>query len=236
MRANGVRSLLIGGQACVFYGAAEFSRDTDLALLASPANLDRFNAALSALQAQRIAVPPLTQDYLRRGHAVHFRCHHPDAAGMRIDVLSVMRGVAPFEELWERRTTVEAVGGDPYDLLSLPDLAQAKKTQRDKDWPMLRRLIEAHYFQNREHASADHVSFWLTQLRTPALLVELAPANAALAGALIGRRPLIADAMRGDQRLLEEGLRVEEAAEREADRRYWEPLRAELALLRRQRV
>ena len=28
-----VRALLIGGQACVFYGAAEFSRDTDLAIL-----------------------------------------------------------------------------------------------------------------------------------------------------------------------------------------------------------
>ena len=26
-----VRALLMGGQACVFYGAAEFSRDTDLA-------------------------------------------------------------------------------------------------------------------------------------------------------------------------------------------------------------
>jgi hypothetical protein len=25
----------MGGQACVFYGAAEFSRDTDLAILAS---------------------------------------------------------------------------------------------------------------------------------------------------------------------------------------------------------
>ena len=25
-----VRTLLMGGQACVFYGAAEFSRDTDL--------------------------------------------------------------------------------------------------------------------------------------------------------------------------------------------------------------
>ena len=25
----GVRALLMGGQACVFYGAAEFSRDTD---------------------------------------------------------------------------------------------------------------------------------------------------------------------------------------------------------------
>ena len=26
----------MGGQACVFYGAAEFSRDTDMAILASP--------------------------------------------------------------------------------------------------------------------------------------------------------------------------------------------------------
>ena len=29
MRAHRVRALLMGGQACVFYGAAEFSRDTD---------------------------------------------------------------------------------------------------------------------------------------------------------------------------------------------------------------
>ena len=31
----------MGGQACVLYGAAEFSRDLDLALLPDPANLDR---------------------------------------------------------------------------------------------------------------------------------------------------------------------------------------------------
>jgi hypothetical protein len=30
----------MGGQACVFYGAAEFSRDTDLAILANSANLE----------------------------------------------------------------------------------------------------------------------------------------------------------------------------------------------------
>jgi hypothetical protein len=34
MRAHRVRALLMGGQACVFYGAAEFSRDTDFAILA----------------------------------------------------------------------------------------------------------------------------------------------------------------------------------------------------------
>ena len=34
MREHHVQCLLMGGQACVFYGAAEFSRDTDLAILA----------------------------------------------------------------------------------------------------------------------------------------------------------------------------------------------------------
>jgi hypothetical protein len=33
----------MGGQACVFYGAAEFSRDTDLALLASSENCARLD-------------------------------------------------------------------------------------------------------------------------------------------------------------------------------------------------
>jgi hypothetical protein len=37
----GVRALLMGGQACVFYGAAEFSRDVDFAVVAEPENLDR---------------------------------------------------------------------------------------------------------------------------------------------------------------------------------------------------
>ena len=39
MAGHQVHALLMGGQACVFYGAAEFSRDTDLLILADPANL-----------------------------------------------------------------------------------------------------------------------------------------------------------------------------------------------------
>ena len=34
LRSRKVKHLLMGGQACVFYGAAEFSRDTDIAVLA----------------------------------------------------------------------------------------------------------------------------------------------------------------------------------------------------------
>jgi hypothetical protein len=45
MRAHRVRALLMGGQACVFYGAAEFSRDTDFANLADAANLARLRRA-----------------------------------------------------------------------------------------------------------------------------------------------------------------------------------------------
>ena len=50
MRAHRVRALLMGGQACVFYGAAEFSRDTDLAILADTVNLARLRKALGELQ------------------------------------------------------------------------------------------------------------------------------------------------------------------------------------------
>jgi hypothetical protein len=58
MAAHQVRALLMGGQACVFYGAAEFSRDTDLLILLEPGNLDRLSTALNVLQAELIAVPP----------------------------------------------------------------------------------------------------------------------------------------------------------------------------------
>jgi hypothetical protein len=76
----------MGGQACVLYGAAEFSRDTDLAILASEENLSRLGAALVDLEAEVIAVPPFELKYLKRGHAVHFRCHNREAAGMQVDV------------------------------------------------------------------------------------------------------------------------------------------------------
>ena len=41
IRAQRVRALLMGGQACVFYGAAEFSRDTEFAIFAGSENLAR---------------------------------------------------------------------------------------------------------------------------------------------------------------------------------------------------
>lgn len=235
MRAHRVRALLMGGQACVFYGAAEFSRDTDLAIVADAANLARLRLALDDLQAEVIAVPPFDLKHLRRGHAIHFRCLHPEAWRMRVDVMAKMRGVDAFPKLWKRRTTIELPDGTRCDLLSLPDLVQAKKTQRDKDWPMLRRLMEAHYFQNRKAPSSAQVKFWLRELRTPELLREVARADVALCRRLIPSRPLLADAIAGNTDSLERALKDEETAERERDKEYWLPLHQELEKLRHAR-
>jgi hypothetical protein len=77
------------------YGAAEFSRDIDLALLPSPGNLDRVQSALDDLEAEVIAVPPFSPEHLAEGLAVDFRCARPDVAGLRLDVMTRMRGVDP---------------------------------------------------------------------------------------------------------------------------------------------
>jgi hypothetical protein len=232
MAARQVRALLMGGQACVFYGAAEFSRDTDLLIRADAENLQRLSTALQDLQAECIAVPPFAAEYLERGHAIHFRCHHSDAADMRVDVMSKLRGVDLFPTLWERRTTLSDNDGTTYELLALPDLVQAKKTQRSKDWPMLQRLVEAHYLQHRAAPTPERQQFWLLEMRTPELLCEVAQAAPAIARELEAKRPLLCLTVATKAGELESGLADEERAERERDRIYWQPLKAELEQLR----
>ena len=225
----------MGGQACVFYGGAEFSRDTDLAVAADDANWQRLCDALKELEAAGIAVPPGNPDYLRRGFAVHYRCHHPEAEDMRVDIMSVMRGVDDFAKLWERRTEIADVDGTIYPLLSLPDLIQAKKTQRSKDWPMIQRLIEADYALNRRTATPAMVRFWLQEMRSPALLIELAGEHPAAAREVAVERPLLNLIDAKLQKEIRAAIDDEERQERERDRIYWEPLKQELERLRHSR-
>jgi len=221
----------MGGQACVFYGAAEFSRDLDLLLLADEENLARLRTALRSLDARPIAVPSLDAAHLARGHAVHFRCQRTDVAGLRIDLMSALRGVAGFEELWARRTTIE-FEGETIDLLALPDLVLAKKTQRDKDWPMIRRLVEGSYLSGAPEPEA----FWLSELRTPELLIEAARRFPDAARAAAAGRPAVAEALRGDTAAAARAIDEEERQERARDREWWEPLRREMEQMRRDRL
>jgi len=223
----------MGGQACVLYGAAEFSRDLDLALSLSSADLTQFHQLLSDLEAKTIAVPPFESRFLEAGHAAHFRCFAPPVAGLRIDVMTVLRGLPGFDTLWDRRTTIEMPDGLCVQLLSLPDLIRSKKTQRDKDWPMIRRLIEAHYLRHREEATEAQLRFWLLECRTPDILLALVREHRPLAATLASERGLLTLALDAGAEQLESLLAEEERAERRRDREYWRPLRSELEQLRR---
>ncbi len=46
-------------------------------------------------------------------------------------------------------------------MLAVEDLVRARKTQRDRDWPMIRRLLEQSYFGRRGAATQDLVRFCL---------------------------------------------------------------------------
>ena len=219
----------MGGQACVFYGASEFTRDLDLAILASDENLEKLTGALEELEAERIAIPPLSSAVLAHGHAVHFRCKRPDMGDLRIDVMTRMRGVDEYSKLWDRRTQIEE-DGVVINLMNLADLVRAKKTQREKDWPMITRLVERDYFF--EAPTAEKIRFWLEELRKPELLVEAVqrfPEEAAL-----NQRPVIVAARAGDLEAVDLALDQERKIEQKKDKEYWEPLRREMEEFRRQ--
>jgi hypothetical protein len=153
---------------------------------------------------------------------------------MRVDVMTKMRGVASFQRLWTRRTTIE-VDGSIIELMGLPDLVQAKKTQRDKDWPMIRRLVEVNYFANRETPTKNQIQFWFLELRTPQLLIELSQ-QTRISPQLLRQRPLLNALKNEDESLLAKLLIEEEEQVRDADRRYWMPLKKELETLRHNRL
>jgi hypothetical protein len=106
-----------------------------------------------------------------------------------------------------------------YELISLPDLVLAKKTQRDKDWLMLQQLLEVHYLQHRGRPHREHILFWLRESRDAERVRSLVRKYPRLARLAARHRPLLF-----------------QAAEREMDRIYWRPLRRVMEKLRHRRV
>lgn len=234
-RKHRVKSLLIGGQACIVYGAAEFSRDSDFVVLCRPANLIRLKLALKELQADNIYVPPLEGKYLKRGHACHFRCQAVPVKGLRIDILARLRGCDHFVELWKRRYRLSLPAGTALDIIGLRDLVQSKKTQREKDWLMLSRLVENDIVLN-PNPGEDRIHWWLCQGRIPDTLIGLAIKYYKIARRCLRKRPLIGAALDKDAGLLSRLLVDEKSREVAADISYWQPLRKELEELRHQRA
>lgn len=145
-------------------------------------------------------------------------------------------GVAPFPELWDRRTILTVEDAREITVLSLPDLVTAKKTQRDRHWPMIRRLVEANYESFYDEPTPERVRFWLREMRTPELLAEAATRFPEDARVLSNSRAAVEFARSGRIDDVQRALDDEMERERDADREYWRPLRHELEQLRRQRA
>ena len=102
---------------------------------------------------------------------------------------------------------------------------------------MIRKLIEASYFQNKDNITKELLEFWLLEMRTPLILEELIKQNLSVVDTLKEKRALLKLALNSNEKfdsiLIEEELIKEEKHERELDKVYWTPLIKELEVLRR---
>jgi hypothetical protein len=101
---------------------------------------------------------------------------------------------------------------------------------------MLTRLVERSYFDRSTSPSPDQIEFWLRELRTAQLLIEVARAYPDVARRIEAGRSAIAAALRGTEDDVALAVGLEESEERRRDRDYWRPLRAEIEQLRRSRA
>ena len=235
-RKHRVKSLLIGGQACIIYGAAEFSRDSDFLILVSQKNLKNLKKTLKTLRAEQIYLPPLEASFLERGHACHFRCKRGDVKNLRIDIISTLRGCDEFKKLWLRKEIVSLKDNSKIDIIGLGDLVQSKKTQRDKDWLMLKRLVENDIILHKDNPKDKQIIWWLQECRSAQTLIELAERYPRIAKKCIKNRPLLSYAIVKDIKNINAKLYQEELLERRKDIEYWIPLRKELELLRHKNI
>lgn len=153
--------------------------------------------------------------------------------GLRIDVMTRLRGCETFDRLWARRTTIQDPSPDAaYEVPAIEDLVCAIKTQRDKDWPMMRRLVEAHYDENQDDQNDAMDQFWLRESRTPEILSPLMQRFPESVIMLTSSRPWLSSVEPTDFEQIEQFLRQEEEMERRDDEAYWKPLKEELVQLR----
>jgi len=157
---------------------------------------------------------------------------------MRLDVMSVMRGVPDFDTCWSRRMIAPLTGVGDVDVLGLEDLVNAKKTRRDKDWPMIRRLVDVHYSTFADKPTDARRTFWLRELRTPDALIDCVRRDPLAAVAAAPGREVIAAAITAAENprqtvSLHATLAAEEDRERAADEAYWRPLLNDLEAMRR---
>lgn len=85
---HNVQYIVIGGQAVIAYGAAQFTRDADFWVNPTKTNLVHLRRALKELKATLRFLPPLKLSYQKKEHGVHFQLKC-EGREFLIDILGV---------------------------------------------------------------------------------------------------------------------------------------------------
>jgi hypothetical protein len=232
---EGARYLLIGGQACVLYGASQFTEDIDLWVRPAARDLTSLLKCLTKVDAVvHKLTPPPSLSLLRRGHGFHFLIP-PDTY---LDVMGRPPRVGPFAAAWSRARRIKTDWGT-LPIVSPEDIVLLKRTNRPSDYEAITNLVR---LRREETPDDPRVLRWclentfdvddLTDTAGRAAgLLKRWPARAAVRALL--PIPKGAKRVSSDRRLRASRLLALEAADlQERGRRYWIPFLRELKALR----
>ena len=132
LQTAGVRFALTSGQACVYYGIQQTTKDSDWII--EPDDLTSFCKLLDDLDGsgdfrvslRPICGAPIAKEFLRNGWTSHLEITDSDADRHHLDFF----GEPP------RVQRIEYDSVEP-DYASRFIVAQMKKTDREKDWPFV---------------------------------------------------------------------------------------------------
>jgi hypothetical protein len=130
LQKHGVRYVIVGGEAVIFYGHARFTGDVDFFYSCDPENAVRLFGALKEFWNGDIPGIRHESELSQPGYVIQFG-RPPN----RIDLLSSADGLT-FEEAWETRINAVIEGPDALQtaLLSIEKLIQNKRASaRPKD-------------------------------------------------------------------------------------------------------
>ncbi|HLE69119.1 MAG TPA: nucleotidyltransferase [Vicinamibacteria bacterium] len=231
---EGVRYLLISGQACVLYGASQFTEDVDLWVQPASSNLESFLRAMARVRAVVYKLtPPITLKYVRKGHGFHFRI----GADLFLDMMGHPPRVGAFLAAFSRARKFKTDWGTLR--VSAPeDLVLLKRTNRPGDYEAISNLVRLRVVEDKEEASV--LRWALLNTFDVADLVDFAlqaagklnrwPSRPALRALL----PIPAATSRLPDRRIRRAaqlLAIEMGDVQERGRRYWRPIVSELKRL-----
>lgn len=238
-----VEYLLISGQATVLYGAATFSEDIDLWIHPTLENCRHLISVLNDCNARYYKLtPPLTPEYLNRGHGFHFVLPADQGPETYLDVIGAPPRVDTFSSAVSSARWIETEWGRLHTI-GLKELVELKKTQRLGDYPIISRLALA-WLDHPERPNQKEDFVWALRniftLETLRALFEEHPETMQhLEGdqesnlRAFGRSTLAGD--EGDlpvEEAITAWMQQRMAALQQADRRYWRNIIAELKNLR----